>query len=121
MEHKHTLALLFLKKTRHQHQEEIHTQENNFSGIEVCHQSVESVKAQIKLATERILWQVEKLWVLLTELKELDTTANSQVTGFQRDHMPANSSDNRYNTRWIPPIVVDVFACQTLKTFVFCQ
>ena len=109
------------KELGRQHEQEIPTQENNFSAIEVCHESVKSVNAQIKLATELTFWKVEKLWALLTELKELDTTGNSQVTGFRRGYMPANSSDNRYNARLIPPIVVEVSTCETLKAFLCCQ
>ena len=66
-------------------------QENEFSS-EIIHQSA---SAQVSLATQPILRQVEKLCALFSEKNDLDTAGTSGATGFRRNDVPASSSDNR--------------------------
>ena len=71
------------------------SQKNDFSAGEVTHQSV---NAEIKLATEQMLQQVEKLSALLPERNELQhTTRSSEATGSRREDPPASSADSRYD------------------------
>ena len=65
------------------------TQEKEFSHCEFTHQSV---NAQIKLATEPFLRQVEKSCACLAKRYELDITGNNEATGSRRDEVPVSSS-----------------------------
>ena len=78
----------------------MNTQGMDFFSSEVTHQS-ESV--EIKLTTEPILGEVEKLNSLLAERNDLHTVGYSEATGSRRDDTPASSSDKRYD--------VNVFLC----------
>ena len=77
---------------KHNQEQGMDTQENDFSSNEVTHQLV---RAQIELATEPILRQVEKVCALLTERDGLGTAGISEAAGSRRGETPASSSDNR--------------------------
>ena len=67
-------------------------QKNEFFYIKVTHQSV---GAQIKLATDPMVRQVEKMCSLLVERNDLHTIGSSEATGSRRDDALPSSSGNR--------------------------
>ena len=69
--------------------------ESDFSSGEVTHQSV---REQIKLATEPILWQVERLIAQLTDRIDLKTTGDSEATGLRREDTCTSSVGKRFDT-----------------------
>ena len=71
------------------------TEENKFSSREVTHQSV---SAQVNLADEPILGQVEKMGALLAKGNHSDTTVSSEAHSYRRFDTPASSLDNWYGS-----------------------
>ena len=78
-------------EVRHNQEQEMDMPENEFSFSEVTHQSV---SAQIRLATELILRQFEKLGAFLAKGNKSDTTVSTEATGYRRVDTPASSLDN---------------------------
>ena len=80
-------------------------QKPDFASSVVTHQSV---IAQIKLATDLILRQVEKLCALLVEKSEQRSTEDSEATSLRRDEASWSASDNRYDraaSKKIPSLI----------------
>ena len=56
-----------------------------------------SLNAQVKLAAELFLSEVEKLCAILAERKELDTTRNNKATVPRCEDSSASTADIEYN------------------------
>ena len=101
-------------------------QENDFPASENTHQLV---NAQIRLETEPIFRQVEKLCAFLGERNELYSTENSVTTGSRREGTSPSSVDNRsHRTKPTNPrqqfylrkiILLSVMTSFILRTLIF--
>ena len=82
----------------HGQEPEMDSVENNFTNSEVTHQSVNE---RTYLPTELTFRQVEKLCGLLASRIELETTGNSETTGWRREDTSTGSTSTGTIYSWI--------------------